>query len=254
MMEKSCPFLLWRVIGLVALLTQSAWGKYPVPPYYAITLSNEGVDRITERPNQPAEVKILQKGAIIKPDDFVTTGPSSYTEYKAYGITLRQGSDTISQWLGDHHWKIMDGSIMFCIEDKMTLTVSSLKGSAEVTGPCTFIAEATSNGGYKFISLSGKPKLRTEEKRVTMPAGRLVLVLGDSDSLGNAYDFDIMLLLQSSLLFNAFESPPPTMKKIGLAVFAQQKTLKGKYNALIGDATSDKNLQMWVLGNQGASQ
>jgi len=229
-------------------------GAYPVPPYYAITFANDGVDRLREVKNLPTQVKKLSKGHVLESYDYLTTGPESYSEVKAYGITLRQGSDTISQWLGDHHWKIMDGSIMFCIEDKMTLTVSSLKGSAEVTGPCTFIAEATSNGGYKFISLSGKPKLRTEEKTVTMPAGRLVLVLGDSDSLGNAYDFDIMLLLQSSLLFNAFESPPPTMKKIGLAVFAQQKTLKGKYNALIGDATSDKNLQMWVLGNQAAAK
>ena len=227
---------------------------YPVPPYYAITFANDGVDRIREVKNLPTQVKKLSEGHVIESTDYLTTGPQSYTEIKAYGITLRQGSDTITQWMGDHHWKIIEGSVMFCLEDKMNLTVSSLKGSAKITGPCTFIAEATSNGGYKFITLSGNPYIETKEKKLRMPAGRLVLVLGEQESLGNAYDVDIMLLLQSSLLFNAFDDPPPTMKKIGLAVFAQQKRMKGKYNALIGDATSDKNLQMWILGNQGASQ
>jgi hypothetical protein len=227
-----------------------AWAAYPSPPYYAITFANDGVDRLRESNNAPTELKKLSEGHVIKSADYLTTGPQSLTELKAYGITLRQGSDTITQWMGDHHWKIIDGSVMFCLEDKMTLTVSSLKGSAKITGPCTFIAEATSNGGYKFITLSGNPYIETKEKKLRMPAGRLVLVLGEQESLGNAYDVDIMLLLQSSLLFNAFEDPPPTMKKIGLAVFAQQKRMKGKYNALIGDATSDKNLQMWILGNQ----
>ena len=241
-------FLVW--IGFSSYVC----AKYPVPPYYAITFANDGVDRIRERSNHPTEVTKLGEGDILTTSDYWTTGPLSYAEVKAYGITLRQGSDTISQWMGDHHWKIIEGSVMFCLEDKMNLIVSSLKGSAKITGPCTFIAEATSNGGYKFITLSGRPSIVTKEKKLKMPAGRLVLVLGEQESLGNAYDVDIMLLLQSSLLFNAFEDPPPTMKKIGLAVFAQQKRIKGKYNALIGDATSDKNLQMWILGNQGASQ
>ena len=238
----------------VLLFCLPAWAAYPTPPFYAITFANDGVDRLRESNNAPTELKKLSEGHVIKSADYLTTGPQSLTELKAYGITLRQGSDTITQWMGDHHWKIIDGSVMFCLEDKMTLTVSSLKGSAKITGPCTFIAEATSNGGYKFITLSGNPYIETKGKKLRMPAGRLVLVLGEQESLGNAYDVDIMLLLQSSLLFNAFEEPPPTMKKIGLAVFAQQKRMKGKYNALIGDATSDKNLQMWILGNQGASQ
>jgi hypothetical protein len=238
------------VVFIALCICSLCLAAYPVPPYYAITFANDGVDRLREVENLPTQVKKLSEGHVIESTDYLTTGPQSYSEIKAYGITLRQGSDTITQWMGDHHWKIIDGSVMFCLEDKMTLTVSSLKGSAKITGPCTFIAEATSNGGYKFITLSGNPYIETKEKKLRMPAGRLVLVLGEQESLGNAYDVDIMLLLQSSLLFNAFEDPPPTMKKIGLAVFAQQKRMKGKYNALIGDATSDKNLQMWILGNQ----
>ncbi len=102
-----------------------------------------------------------------------------------------------------------------------------------------------------MICLSGRPYVQSGQKKSKIPAGRLVLVLGETNALGNAYDIDLMLLLKSSLLINAFETPPPTMKKIGLAVYSQQMRMGGKYDALIGDATTDKNLQMWVLGKKG---
>ena len=76
------------------------------------------------------------------------------------------------------------------------------------------------------------------------------MVLGNPSSLGDAYDIDIMLLIKSSRLINAFTSSLPTFKKIGLAIYVQEMKLKGKYNALIGDATSDKNLQMWKFGQK----
>jgi hypothetical protein len=249
-MPKWCSYFLFLALLLGCL--KPVLGEYPTPPYYTVTIANEGVDRL-RAVGPHTEVKILSKGRVLEIQDYLTTGPKSYSEVKAYGITLRQGSSSITQWIEKHHWKIHEGSLMVCLEDKMTFTISSSRGRADISGPCTFIAEATSNGGYKFITLSGNPYIKTKEKKLRMPAGRLVLVLGEQESLGNAYDVDIMLLLQSSLLFNAFEEPPPTMKKIGLAIFAQQKRMKGKYNALIGDATSDKNLQMWVLGNQDSS-
>ena len=112
-------FLVW--IGFFSYLS----ANYPTPPFYAITFANDGVDRVRELSNHPTEVTKLGEGDILTTSDFCTTGPLSYAEVKAYGITLRQGSDTITQWMGDHHWKIIEGSVMFCLEDRMNLTVSS---------------------------------------------------------------------------------------------------------------------------------
>ena len=74
------------------------------------------------------------------------------------------------------------------------------------------------------------------------------MVLSSPSKLGNAYDIDLLLLLKSSRLINSFPTPLPTMKRISLAVYAQQQLkLKGKFNALIGDAPTDDNLQMWAF-------
>ena len=161
------------------------------------------------------------------------------------------GGETLLLWESKNSFKLHKGTILVCLNGQEPLKISSQKGSADIIGPCTFIAEVTSNGGYKLICLSGKPVIRTGNDNAKIHAGRLVLVLGETDSLGSAYDINLLLLLQSSLLINGFTDPPPTMKKIGLAVYSQQLRIGGKYNALIGDAVNDEDLQMWVLGKKG---
>ena len=79
--------------------------------------------------------------------------------------------------------------------------------------------------------------------------GRMILVLGNPTYYGDAYDIDIMLMLKSSRLINSFPDPLPTFEKIGLAIYIQDLKLKGKYDALIGDATTNENLQMWRFGS-----
>ena len=78
--------------------------------------------------------------------------------------------------------------------------------------------------------------------------GQMLLVMGNPTEYGNAFDLDLILLLRSSRLVNSFPVPLPTFDQIGLAIYMQQLKLKGKYDALIGDATSNENLQMWKFG------
>jgi hypothetical protein len=101
-----------------------------------------------------------------------------------------------------------------------------------------------------------KPQLRSSTVKIIpnqgvikdIYRGRLNMVLGSPSKLGNAYDIDLLLLLKSSRLINAFPTPLPSMKRISLSTYAQQLRMKGKYNVLIGDAPTDDNLQMWALG------
>jgi hypothetical protein len=214
-----------------------------------VTLSEKGFDHLrTNEFNQTAIFR-LSPGDRFYQGDFLTTGAESYGEVSGkFPRLVRLGSDSVLEWKSIRKWKLYEGSALFCMEFDNTIILDSKNSSTEITGPTTFIAECTSNGGLKFIILSGTPTLRNGEQSIKAPGGRLVLTM--ANSFGNAYDIDLLLLLQSSRLFTFFRDPLPSMKKVGLAIFAQQKKLKGKYNALIGDATSDKDLQMWVLNNE----
>jgi len=213
--------------------------------------SIKGVDIIHTLDNGKSSSYKGEQGVSFTPGQIIATGPSGLTRLlnENTSTELRLGSNTILQWKSSNEFQLFEGSILVCKQNEDNLLISSVSGSAEIIGQCSFIAESTSNGGYKFICLSGKPILKTNSGETKIPAGRLVLVLGETNALGNAYDIDLLLLLKSSLLINAFEEPPATMSKIGLAVYSQQLKLKNKYNALIGDAPTDKNLQMWVLGS-----
>jgi hypothetical protein len=212
-----------------------------------ITFADKGLDQTKTNDFNQSIAKRLFGGEIFEQGDFLTTGPDSYGELSGkFPRLVRLGSNSILEWKSIRDWKLYEGSALFCLEFDNTITLDSKNSSTEITGPTTFIAECTSNGGLKFIILSGSPTLKNGTKSIKLPGGRLVLVT--SSSFGNAYDIDLLLLLQSSRLFAGFESPLPSMKKIGLAVFAQHTKLQGKYNALIGDATSDKDLQMYILG------
>jgi hypothetical protein len=239
-------------LSLVVLvsLVELAISLYSDVLRYEVTYGVGGFDQaITGKSNVPI-INRLKTGDFISSDSYLTTGDTAYGEIKINkSLVLRIGSNSILDFNSPAIYKLVNGTILFCLQDSSSISLSSTNGSAEITGPCTFIAESTSNGGYKFISLSGKPIVKTGYGESVIPAGRLVLVLGETNALGNAYDIDLLLLLKSSLLINAFQEPPPTMRKIGLAVYSQQLRLKNKYNALIGDAPTDKNLQMWVLGS-----
>ncbi len=226
------------------------FGNLPDTPFIA-SEAVKGVDIVYELRSGKTSTEKVVTGSTFLSGQILATGPGGLANLsnKETNSEIRIGSNSILQWKSKDELQLISGSILVCKENDDTWLLSSVSGSAEIMGKCSFIAESTSNGGYKFICLSGKPILKTSSGETQIPAGRLVLVLGETNALGNAYDIDLLLLLKSSLLINAFEEPPSTMSKIGLAVYSQQLKLKNKYNALIGDAPTDKNLQMWVLGS-----
>lgn len=217
---------------------------------FKVLYALNGVDDVSTNEKNQTVIKRLSKEDLFTSGNFLTTGNGAYAELIGrFPNLIRIGSDSVIQCLDFNHWKIFEGSALICLENNYPFVLSCVMGSVKVDGLCTFIVQCTSNGGFKFISLSGTPALSSNKVNIEAPGGRLVLFTGGESVFGNAYDIDLLLILQSSLLISAFENPLPTIKKVGLSVFAQQKKLKGKYNALIGDATSDKDLQMFILGN-----
>ena len=57
-----------------------------------------------------------------------------------------------------------------------------------------------------------------------------------------------MLMLKSSRLINAFPDLLPTFDQMYLALYVQELTIKGKFDALIGDAPTNNNIQLWAFG------
>ena len=182
-------------------------------------------------------------------DSLLCTGEKSLTELKNPALLVRLGAKSVIQSVTSDSIKVFSGSMLICLPEVSEIVITSEKSSLKVKGKLTAIVDCTSNGGFKFIPLEGTGTITAEEgESKEIRRGRLTMIIGSPSKLGNAYDIDLLLMLKSSRLISSFPTPLPTMKRISLAIYAQQMRLKGKFNALIGDAPTDDNLQMWAFG------
>ena len=193
----------------------------------------------------------LEKNTSVLPKHVVATGKGSRMELRQNDVRWRLGSLSVGRWLSEKSFWLHSGSALFCSDTAGDFTFGTREANATFSGRGTIIIEATANGGFKFIPLEAKGTISTDsDDAQEVVGGRLLLVLGKPNRFGDAYDLDILLLLKSSRLVNAFPSPLPTFEKIGLALYVQELKLKGRYDALIGDATTNDNLQMWKFGQK----
>ena len=232
---------------LIAAATTAAFFLNASPK---ITFKDGRVDAVDLNDKNKFEPYLIDVNASLSPNLLVATGVEGRLESVTQNNHWRLGRDSMGTWNSTTDFWLHSGSLLFCTEQPQTLQFSSRESNATFTGRGTIILEATRNGGFKFIPLEGKGTISTAKggtKKVI--GGRMILILGKPTYFGDAYDIDIMLLLKSSRLINSFPTPLPTFKKIGLAIYIQELKLKGKYDALIGDATTNENLQMWRFGS-----
>tara|TARA_B100001057_G_scaffold27162_3_gene24913 strand:+ start:14244 stop:14954 length:711 start_codon:yes stop_codon:yes gene_type:complete len=197
----------------------------------------------------PAAITNFDQNSTLPLDCLLCTGEKSLTELKSDSLLIRLGAKSVIQSVTAGSIKVFSGSMLVCIPKESEIVITSEKSSLKVKGKLTAIVDCTSNGGFKFIPLEGKGWISADEGGTKeIKRGRLTMVIGTPSKLGNAYDIDLLLMLKSSRLISSFPTPLPTMKRISLAIYAQQMRLKGKFNALIGDAPTDENLQMWAFG------
>ena len=199
----------------------------------------------------PESISDVEINATILPKHVLATGKGSRIALRQNDVRWRLGSLSVGRWFPNDSFWLHSGSALFCSSEDGDFTFSTREANATFSGSGTIIIEATANGGFKFIPLEAKGTIRTPKGDAQdVRGGRLLLVLGKPTRFGDAFDIDIMLLLKSSRLVNAFPDPLPTFDKIGLALYVQELKLKGKYDALIGDATTNENLQMWKFGKK----
>lgn len=197
----------------------------------------------------PKAVWPFEGNATLPANSLLCTGENSLAEVKNDKFLIRLGSLSVLESISEDSVKIFSGSFLISIPKDSEINLQSEKSSVSLKGKLTAIVACTSNGGFKFIPLEGKGTITPQQgEPKKIKSGRLMMVVGSPSQLGNAYDIDLLLMLKSSRLISSFPEPLASMKNIGLSVHYQQLRLKGKFNALIGDAPSDDNLQMWAFG------
>jgi hypothetical protein len=193
-------------------------------------------------------ISLLEINSTIAINQVVCTGRNSRTQIHNGSTILRLGANTVFKQEEIGSYWIHSGSLLFCSTVPTTVLFSSLQSSATFEGRGTIIIETTGNGGFKLIPLEAKGHFNTaKDGKKEAKAGQLLFVVDNPSNFGDAYDIDLMLMLRSSLLINFFPDPLPTFERIGLAIYSQELKLKGKYDALIGNAPTKDKVQLWAF-------
>ena len=236
----------YKILNFAAALTAAFFlhGEKPIVSF--VSGKVEYVELVDDKANS---IGILENNSSIQSNYLIATAKGSRIQIHYGSKIWRIGSLSAARLIDEDSFWIHSGSALFCSKEVTKVHFSSIESNATFNGKGTIIVEATSNGGFKFIPLEAKGTITTVkggEKIIT--EGQMLLILEKPSEFGDAYDIDLMLLVKSSRLLNYFPSPLSTFDQIGLAIYVQQLKLKGKYDALIGDATTNENLQLWKFG------
>ena len=210
------------------------------------------VETVDSRLKGVNSISNLELRSSVSSHQIIATAKGSRTELTDDSTLWRLGSLSVGRWFNNNDFWIHSGSILCSTKSSESFKISSTKSNAIFDGPGTFIIEATTNGGFKFIPLETNGFITQQRVDLNKSKEENATRLGSPTNFGDAYDIDLMLMLKSSRLLNSFPQKLNRSQQIEIALFVQQMKLRGKYDALIGDATSDKNLQLWQFNKSNS--
>lgn len=179
----------------------------------------------------------------------IILGPRSRAEFGNSHCLVRVGAGSEVEILADLSLCLSRGSVLVQPRNgKVRLELSTKKAAFSVSGTGCFVVEATSNGGCKVISLSDSIDVLAKSNASSKIApGNLLFVVPEETGFGPRLDVDLNVFRLTSGLVNGFDMPLESLPSIKTAAFRQSFKIKGRTNALIGDAKSSKNYDVVFL-------
>ena len=221
----------------------------PAPSLYSLGHYVGKIEAILQQDDGNATFAVLDENSTLRVGDAFFTGTLSLAQlHGPDSLSVRLGAEVAGELQGPRALLLSAGTILVCLPEETRFAIRSTVAAASYEGKGTFIVECTGNGGFKIIHLEGKGSYFTQKGgALKLKGGQLAFVIREPSEFGDVYDIDLLLLIRTSRLLNAFPELPPTIGRIGLSFYSQELLMKGKYNALIGDAPTDKNVQLWTF-------
>ncbi|MEK9772468.1 MAG: hypothetical protein VW576_02780 [Opitutae bacterium] len=159
---------------------------------------------------------------------------------------IRIGSETGLEFQEPDHYLLHKGSLLVSHREKMVWNLGRSDHPIQVTGAGTWMMECLTSG-IKVILLEGKVWIGNSAETQMLSSGDLVLLDSTNPKGSKPIKVDLPLLLGTSRLINGFPAKLPSNSRLFSAAQVQALKLKKKYDALVGDVTEEKKLQLWTV-------
>ncbi|MEM9445214.1 MAG: FecR family protein [Verrucomicrobiota bacterium] len=193
--------------------------------------------------------------------DLVKTGIKSRAELIAEDQTItRIGSNSILSFdKGERGINLQQGSVLFhSPRGRGGGVIRTAGATAAITGT-TVAASATSNGGFKLMTLEGKAKATLPNGRSqTVLAGQVTFILPGQNFIPKPLNFDLQRNVDGADLVNGFSQELPSLPKINKEINKQQNLVKTgrakKSDVKVGDAKTKKSFELVINNTTRESQ
>jgi len=159
---------------------------------------------------------------------------------------VRMGSNSALEFRQDKSCRLYKGAFLFSKHSTLPWNFDYSDTKLQIDGSGTWMIECQQSG-IKLILLEGKISVGSSASKQTLSSGDLVLISSSNPKGTNPIKIDLPLLLSTSRLINSFPARLKSNSRLFSAAQVQTLRVKRKYDALVGEVSKEKKLQLWTV-------
>ena len=140
------------------------------------------------------------------------------------------------------------GAILLSLPKKSKpYRVSSPLSELKISGEGAVMLGITQSGGFKAVGIYGGVRLDLDNASMELGAGELVFIFTGGSGFSRKVDVELATIVQSATLIRDFEQPLPFLEEMMTAARRQNRLIRDRYRALVGDAKTDKEFELKII-------
>jgi hypothetical protein len=138
--------------------------------------------------------------------------------------------------------------LLFMPSDGISYKLTSPLSEVTIVGPGALMMGITESGGIKTVGLHGEVGLAlSNQEHKTVQAGELRFIFTEGRGFSRKVDVELATLVQTAALIRDFEEPLPFLEAMMRDARHQNRRIRNRYRALIGDAKNDQEFELKII-------
>ncbi len=165
------------------------------------------------------------------------------------GMFLRLGTMTNLVLKKPRELLLHKGAVLlFMPSDGIGYKLISPLSEVTIVGPGALMMGVTESGGIKTVGLHGEVDLSlSNQEHKTLQAGELRFIFTEGRGFSRKVDVELATLVQTAALIRDFEEPLPFLEAMMRDARHQNRRIRNRYRALVGDAKNDQEFELKII-------
>jgi hypothetical protein len=164
------------------------------------------------------------------------------------GEILRLGALTNVELKQPRALWLHKGALLLALpEGSEAFQVSSPLSDLKLLGQGAVMLGVTQSGGLKVVGIHGAMTLELKDERIKVGAGELVFAFTGGSGFSRKVDVELATIVQTATLIRDFEQPLPFLDEMMKAAQRQNRRIRDRYRALVGDAKTDQEFELKII-------